>query len=207
MDLPPWPQDLDLLAGHGARVRLHRPLRPHVVLGRGSRPEVEVDLEAARTLDLPVYRRHGGGCAVVLDPGDLVVSLVTPASGSIDVPALNHALTSWLLEGLRRAGVEGVYAEGASDLALGDRKVAGACVWRSRDRVYYSASLLVDPDLDLMERLLPHPPREPAWRRGRSHRDFVGGLGSQAGVDVEDLRRALERVLAPPAAAARVAPA
>jgi lipoate-protein ligase A len=41
----------------------------------------------------------------------------------------------------------------------------------------YSATLLVDPDLDLVERYLAHPPREPEYRRGRPHRDFMGRLG------------------------------
>jgi len=33
--------------------------------------------------------------------------------------------------------------------------------------------LLLDADLMLMDRYLKHPPREPAYRQGRSHLDFV----------------------------------
>ena len=32
-----------------------------------------------------------------------------------------------------------------------------------------------------MERYLQHPPREPDYRRGRSHRDFMGDLATLAG--------------------------
>jgi lipoate-protein ligase A len=49
--------------------------------------------------------------------------------------------------------------------------------------VYYSASLLVKPDVSLVERYLRHPPREPEYRRGRSHREFMGALGAAAGIE------------------------
>ena len=64
------------------------------------------------------------------------------------------------------------------DLVQGDRKISGSCVYRSLGLVFYSATLLVDPDLDLVERYLTPPPRQPAYRRGRAHRDFMGRLVS-----------------------------
>mgnify|MGYP000753667588 CR=1 FL=1 len=41
----------------------------------------------------------------------------------------------------------GVYRDGISDLVLGDRKVGGACIYRTRGLLFYSASLLVAPIL------------------------------------------------------------
>jgi hypothetical protein len=35
---------------------------------------------------------------------------------------------------------------------------------------------LIDPDLDLIDRYLLYPPREPDYRSGRSHRRFMGSL-------------------------------
>ena len=63
---------------------------------------------------------------------------------------------------------------------LGERKIGGSCIWRTRGLLYYSTTLLVDPDLDLCERYLPHPPREPAYRAGRPHRAFMGSLRAAA---------------------------
>ena len=70
---------------------------------------------------------------------------------------------------------------GVSDLVIGaagarDRKIGGACIYRTRGLLYYSTTLLVGPDLDLVERYLPHPPREPEYREGRGHREFMGSL-------------------------------
>jgi lipoate---protein ligase len=171
---------------------LTRPDRPVVVLGRGSRVEVELFDERCRQDGVPILRRRGGGCAVVLDPGGLVVTVAQRAPGFGENRRHFKALSDWLIRGIARAGVNGVVQQGISDLCLGDRKVAGACLHRSRDTLLYSASLLIEPNLELVERYLQYPPREPDYRRGRSHRDFMGQLGSALGPNaVEKLEKAI----------------
>ena len=83
---------------------------------------------------------------------------------------------------LAEMGIAGVEHRGISDLAFGDRKVGGTYLYRAKGLVYFSASLLVAHDLEGVERYLRHPPREPDWRRGRPHRDFMSpGLGALQG--------------------------
>ncbi len=160
------------------RVAVYRPGPTAVVLGRGSRPEVELDLDACRADDALVLRRQGGGCAVVVDPGSVVVAVSMRSPGIGRIRAIYDALGAWLVEGLARCGITGVRMAGISDLVLGpdDRKIAGSCLARSRDLALFSCSILASPRVDLMERWLRHPPREPAYRRGRPHREFVGSL-------------------------------
>ena len=92
-----------------------------------------------------------------------------------------------------------VHREGISDLAVEDRKVGGSCVYRARDLLYCATTLLCDPALGAIERYLRHPPREPEYRRGRKHRDFLGSLAALADewnrdcIDAQG--RALERIL------------
>ncbi|HEB84320.1 MAG TPA: hypothetical protein ENI92_04885 [Bacteroidetes bacterium] len=108
--------------------------------------------------------------------------------------------TTWLIEGLDRAGVPEVRRAGISDLAIGGRKLAGSAFYRRKNLAYYSASLLVDPDLALIERYLRHPPREPEYRRGRAHRDFLTTLREAAGIhDAEGFARRLRGTLDPAA--------
>jgi lipoate---protein ligase len=104
----------------------------------------------------------------------------------------------WLARGLARAGMPGVRREGTSDLVQGGRKVGGACIWRTRGLLHYGVSLLLDPDLALIERYLRYPPREPDHRAGRSHRDFLGALAPSCGPEgVRARARALEAALDP----------
>ena len=198
------------------RVRVYRPIDTMVVLGSGSRPEVELRVEACRADDVPIVRRRGGGCSVVLDPGNVIVSVVMTG-----LPYGHHrrhfdTLTQWLTDGLSRIGLPGIRQAGICDLSLADRKIGGACLHRSRDLMYYSASLLIDPDLDSVCRYLKHPPREPDYRRGRRHTSFMGSLKAAlntyrsrdpiTGIEAERVATDLRKALQPPVLAAQSEP-
>lgn len=184
-----------------SRHRIYRPDGVRVVLGRGSRPEKELNIEACLEDQVTVLRRHGGGCSVVLDPGNVIVSAVLPVTGFAGNPGHFARLTRWLTDGLEQAGVSGVRQRGISDLALGERKIGGACIYRSRELLFYSVTLLVEPDTGLMERYLAHPPREPDYRRGRPHETFVSSLAAEfpGVVGTEKLLETLSRAMTPPA--------
>ncbi len=181
-DFPPYALDDDLIAAARAagepRLRVAAfagaagsPVA--VVLGRGGRPERELHLDAILADGRPVLRRSGGGCAVVLDPGNIVVSAALPRPGLGGITSAFAALSAWLAAALARCGLPGAGQAGVSDLALDGRKIGGACIHRTLGLLYYSTTLLVAPDLALIERYLPHPPREPAYRAGRAHRAFL----------------------------------
>ena len=148
------------------------------MLGRSGNPDLEVHVDTALGDNVPILRRHGGGCAVVLDSGNVIVSLALPIPGLASITETFVLLSTWLIEALDLVGVHGVAQQGTSDLTLADRKISGSCIYRSKGLLYYSATLLVHPDLGLVERYLKHPPREPAYRRNRPHRDFLGTLAS-----------------------------
>ena len=178
-----YDQDDDMLEAVRAdgrpRVRVYPVREVAVVLGRGSKPEQEILAAPVLEDGVPVLRRRGGGCAVVLDRGNVVLSLVVPRPGFGGGRAEFAGISEWLIGALGRMGIQGVEQRGISDLAVGDRKVGGACVYRPLGLVYYSTTLLVDPDVELSERYLRHPPREPEYRRGRSHREFMGRLADR----------------------------
>ena len=205
-DLPiaPYDHDDDLLAGALAdgrpRLRVYRPEGIAVVLGRGSRPEVELDLAACRADEVPLRRRRGGGCAVVLDPGSVVVALALPAGRPGAIRERFRRLSDWILEGLAGLGIDGIRRAGVSDLVLGDRKVGGACMSFSQGRLFYGITLLAEPPVGLMERYLRHPPREPEYRRKRRHAEFVGSLAEAfpARGEAASLRAGLAGTLGPP---------
>jgi len=190
----PYPYDDDLIEATRrdgrSRVRVYTLADPIVVLGRGSDPDVELNVDAVRADGVPVYKRRGGGCSVVIDPGNVIVSASEALEGLAGFREAFRRRTEWLIEGLAASGVPGVRWDGISDLVLDDRKISGSCVYRSPGLVFYTATLLVEPNLDLVERYLAHPPREPEYRRGRDHRSFMGRIAID-GLTVEELRRRL----------------
>ncbi|MCG8567387.1 MAG: hypothetical protein MI747_20130 [Desulfobacterales bacterium] len=147
-----------------------------VVAGRGSCLETEIHLDRCRRDGIPVLRRRGGGCAVYLDQGNLIVSAVFPAPGIGNIQTLFSRCTQWLISGLKKLGMAHLYSDGISDLVLDDLKVGGSCFYRSKGVGYFSASLLYAPDIQSMERYLKMPPRSPDYRKHRVHSAFVAPL-------------------------------
>ena len=175
------------------RLSVYLPPRTMVVLGRGSKVDQEVDLAACEELGVPVLRRRGGGCAVLLDPGNVIVSLTLSVQGIGRNREHFDRISAWLMDALARLGLPGLTQRGISDICVGQRKVGGSCIQRQRGLLYYSTTLLVTPDIPLMARTLRHPPREPGYRAGRGHEAFVERLDYQGGAVT--LRSDLERTL------------
>lgn len=196
----PYDHDDDLIEAlrrdGTAQMRIYQPDQNMVVLGRGSKPERELHLDVCNRDRVPVLRRHGGGCAVVLDRGNVVVSVALAARGIGDNQRHFARLSDWLIAGLDNLGFRGIRQDGISDLIINNRKIAGACMVRKKDLLFYSASLLVKADLSLMERYLRHPPREPEYRKGRRHTDFVTNLSTMFdSVEPESLVASLQQSL------------
>jgi len=202
-DLPGYDLDEALLEatladGH-ARTRAIAYPQTAVVIGRGGKCDVELHRDRIEADGVPLLRRRGGGCAVVLDPGNAIVSVALPTPGTTGITRGFETISRWLIDALAELGVPGVEKRGTSDLVLGNRKIGGSCIYRRLNLLYYSTTLLVAPDPELAERYLKHPPREPDYRTGRSHRDFMGSLRDALGHDdvarfVGELRTALDEI-------------
>lgn len=185
------------------RVRVYTLEQPVVVLGSGSRPSRELHVAACLADGIPLLRRRGGGCSVVIDPGNLILSLLLP---SADLPGIRRCfdeISRWLIETLQRIGVDAIEQRGTSDLTRHERKIGGSCIYRSKQVLYYSTTLLVDADIGLIERYLLHPPREPEYRGQRPHRQFLccladeGWSATRLGIELArrtDLERLLSRL-------------
>ncbi len=192
--------DLDLLdrvlRREGPAVRAWEAREVCVVLGRSNRAGREARLEACARDGVPVYRRRGGGGAVVLAPGCLVVSVARPLADPVCAGRGLEAAVRVLARALAETTGMHLEVRGTGDLCVGDRKVGGSTVYARRGGFLYQASVLVSMDLGLVDRYLRHPSREPPYRRGRPHRTFLTTLAAEGGpADPGPLGKALERTL------------
>lgn len=152
-----------------------------VVIGYSERPEKAAYLDRCRLDGLPVLKRFSGGGSVLIGPGVLNYCLTLPAGPSS--PGLRDAfrLAARVLgRALASLGVAAEW-EPPSDLAVGGRKLSGNSQARRWGAVLIHGTLLADLDSVLLERYLPLPNRQPAYRQGRGHRQFVVSL-SELGV-------------------------
>ena len=180
-------------------VRTWMAAEPVVVLGSSSRVDEELDSLVCEAAGVRVVRRPSGGATVVLGPGCLMWSVVTPHP--VGVPAIEAihaamldplaaAINAALPAAAHHAG-HMVARRGTSDLAISDpqggepahrerdvpeRKVSGNALRVRRHGVLYHGTLLDSFNLSLVAKVLRHPPREPDYRSRRSHNDFLANL-------------------------------
>ncbi len=167
----------------GLRVDVFEPARPAVVVGRSQDICRVVNASVADADGVPVHRRRGGGGAVVLGPGMLVIAASGRSVGRFDVHTPFERVQGPIRDVLARFGVE-PRTVGVSDLAIGERKILGSSLYQTKQRWSYQGVLLVRPDRQVFDRYLAYPDREPDYRCGRGHGEFTTSL-ADAGVVVD----------------------
>jgi len=178
MQIQPLPYDaiaLERFKNEGPFIWLWEPERTEAVLGAGT-PETDVDLALCAAAGVPVYRRRGGSGAVVLTPGCMIITAAYDARRKAFATQWVGPIADAIARALRGLGLEDVQVRGMGDVAIGDLKVLGSSLYANREVALYQGSLLVDPDLETIAALLPHPSREPDYRRGRGHHAFLTSL-------------------------------
>ena len=170
------------LCEHGQEdelLRFWEPPRYFVVVGYTNHAATEVHLPFCRQNTIPVLRRCTGGGTVLQGPGVLNYSLVLRIDDSGAVHSISStnefvlkrhqtALTTFL-----QARVE---LRGQTDLAIGGLKFCGNAQRRKKRCLLFHGSFLLHLDLDLLERVLPMPSRQPDYRLNRSHSEFLMNL-------------------------------
>lgn len=164
-------------------LRFWEPAQTMVVLGRSSKAAGEAHLDACAAAGVPVLRRCSGGAAIVAGPGCLMYGVVLSYDLHPELRSLDLA-HRFVLSRLREALLPlagGVQIHGTSDLAMGDDKVSGNSLRCKRRHLLYHGTLLHGLDLTLLDRFLGTAPRQPEYRKGRTHGQFVANLPLSAG--------------------------
>ncbi len=192
----PWPTGEDVGNAENPPCRAWIPEKPLVVLGYSQDPEVELRLDAVAADGIPVYKRRGGGGAVYLDAGCVCVAWRMPRREGWGIHDYFGAGNSAVARALAAFGVHAA-SRGISDLAVatpdGPRKILGSSLHLPREHALYLASILVSTPAERLDRYLRHPSREPDYRGGRKHGEFVVNLAELVpSLTAEDVREAVE---------------
>jgi len=172
---------LDLCEGTGTGelLRFWEPSSYFVVLGYANAAASETNLDFCRRHAIPVLRRCSGGGTVLQGPGCLNYSLILQFDESGPMRTIN-ATNEYILN--RLSGLLGpalgasMQKEGQTDLVIGGLKVCGNAQRRRQRCLLFHGSFLLHLDIDMVERTLPLPSKQPEYRFNRSHAEFLLNL-------------------------------
>ncbi len=167
------------LAGDSAEsLRVWQTQTPFIVLGRSSKVKQEVEQELADAANIPIFRRVSGGATIVAASGCMFYAVVLSLDSKPHLRMLDeaHRYVVSRLQSALLPLVPNLRLNGTCDLVLAERKVSGNSMRLLRRSLLYHGTLLLNMDLQLVDQLLKHPPREPDYRQGRRHLDFLANL-------------------------------
>ncbi len=167
--------DAGLIDNAAERFMVWTPDKPYIVLGASNNMQDALVLENVLVDNITVLKRPSGGQTVMLTPNNLIISVVFPDT-SVQPKDVFSQVNKLIVSVLQKNGVEDLRLSGISDIAILERKILGSSIYRSKHLLLYHAVLNVAEPAETFERYLKHPTKEPDYRKGRKHGEFVTSL-------------------------------
>ena len=160
-------------------LRLWTPSQPIVVLGRSSPHLTEVNLKYCLENEIPFIRRCSGGASIVTADGCLMYAVLLDYRLRPHLRMLEQAhrfVMGKLQTALSSMGIETKF-QGTCDLTIDNRKFSGNALRCKKNwMIYHGTMICREMETGLISRCLGNPKRQPDYRAGRTHSDFVTRL-------------------------------
>jgi len=161
-----------------------RPDKTHIILGRSNRiAEDSVHVNKAIENGVEIYKRPSGGEAVILTRNTLVISVKLPIDNTIKTHHYFKLMNNSIIAALTELGTKQLSNKGISDISIGMKKILGSSIYRKQKTIFYHAVLNVSEPIETISMYLKHPKKEPDYRGGRDHHEFVTSL-KQEGYEI-----------------------
>ncbi|NVN96238.1 MAG: hypothetical protein HXX18_13265 [Bacteroidetes bacterium] len=158
------------------KFHIWHPDKIYLILGQSNKMETSLFLDKVELDEITVLKRPSGGETVILTPNTLVISAVF-VNPEVKRPHQYFArFNDFIIKGLLISGIENVNHKGISDLAIGEKKILGSSIYHKKDKIFYHAVLNVAESIEVIEKYIQHPKREPDYRKGREHGEFVTSI-------------------------------
>jgi lipoate---protein ligase len=168
--------DINLLEENTKQFLVWIPDKVYAVLGASNQPEESLLIENILQDNITVLKRPSGGQAVVLTPNNLIISCVFTGKKIFQPKDIFHRINLLIISALEKEGITGLSLMGISDIAISGKKILGSAIFRNKDKLLYQAVLNIGEPALTFEKYLKQPLKEPDYRNGRKHIDFVSSL-------------------------------
>ena len=168
--------DIKLLESNNKQFSIWIPDKTYIILGASNHPEESLFIEKVKQDNITVMKRPSGGQTVLLTPNNLIISVIFDGKEMLHPKDIFHSTNSIIVEALEETGIKGLSLTGISDIAISGKKILGSAIYRNKDLLLYHAVLNLGEPASTIEKYLKYPVKEPDYRNGRKHIDFVSSL-------------------------------
>lgn len=168
--------DFDFVQHNENGVFIWVPDKTYVVLGQRDKPENALPKNLQTDIEFVVIKRPSGGHSVVLTPNTLVISIHGKSLDISQTKQWFRTCSNAVIQSLQRCGIKNAQIDGISDITLNNRKILGSSMYRGKDKTWWHGVLNLAERPEYIARFLAHPATEPAYRKQRSHSDFITSL-------------------------------
>lgn len=142
-----------------------------IVMGISGNPEELINIKKVEKKPIPLIKRYSGGGTVIVDANTLFVSLIFQKEVH-DFPCFPEPILRWSENFYKKALSIPSFKLRENDYVIEDLKCGGNAQYIKKDRFVHHTTFLWDYEENAMDYLL-HPKKTPAYRKERSHVDFL----------------------------------
>lgn len=168
-----------LRIGTGSWCLINWQAPPAIVMGVSGKAESWIHMQTLAKAPIPVIQRYSGGGTVVIGPDTLLISFIMSQELLPHVAPYPEALLQWSSQLyaplFRSLAAPHLFTRIEQDYTLGGKKCGGNAQYLAKGRWVHHTSWLWDFTAAQMEYLMP-PPKQPLYRQGRTHLDFLTPL-------------------------------
>lgn len=144
-----------------------------IIIGKNQLLESEVNLEYAKKIGAPIYRRPSGGGAIYADNGCFMFSFITRNINKDEVYRKHLGL---IVEALKKIGIE-AYFSGRNDLMFNNKKFSGNSFYSNKNGSVLHGTFLYNTNLEYLVKSIT-PDNEKLISKGiKSVRERVINIG------------------------------
>jgi lipoate-protein ligase A len=166
-----------------------------VVVGYGNKVGLETCRDECRKDEIPILRRCSGGGTVLQGPGCLNYSVVLPNHEFPEcesITSTNQFVMGRIRDAIERVAGPGIRIQGHTDLCRGTIKFSGNAQRRKKNAVLFHGTVLHQFDISKVPKYLLPPSKEPSYREGRNHLDFIANLPVSSRMIMDSIRMVWE---------------
>jgi lipoate-protein ligase A len=169
--------DIDLLKRDNNQFLIWIPDKVYIVLGASNNPVDSLNIANVENDKITVLKRPSGGQSVILTPNNIIIAAVFfDQNNRLHPKDVFEHINKLIISAIEKTGIKNLSLKGISDIAISEKKILGSAIYRSKDALLYHAVLNIGEPSATFERYLKQPKREPVYRQGRSHSDFITSL-------------------------------